>query len=109
MLLTVACIGLGWFSRQLWIVRHRRAMLTQLEVNYWASAAFDDRKWHQNEIRGMTLIHQKDPTFRLGELRRWLGDRYVNQLYVPQWMPPSDRYQLDVFPEADVYGKLDPK
>jgi hypothetical protein len=107
-LLTIACLLAGWTSRQMWIVRERRATLTTLGERFWASAAFDDREWDKNTTEKLVLVHHKDPAFRLSRLRLWLGDRYVNEIMTQQFLPPDAQELLETFPEADVYARAKP-
>jgi hypothetical protein len=91
-------------TRPFVLVRERRSALTQLQNAHWASAAFDDRTWHKNERRGFVVIQNGNPAARPGWLRRWLGDRCVNEILLDSDSTPPSAELLAHFPEAAVLG-----
>ncbi|MEX2113799.1 MAG: hypothetical protein WD845_11475 [Pirellulales bacterium] len=110
LLVLVAGLGVAaaLASRPVWIVRQRNAALAELEGTYWASAAFDTRTWGQVARGRLIVVRPGDPAARIGALRRWLGDRHVNEVLLPRQMPPADSELLAAFPEATFYGRPGP-
>jgi hypothetical protein len=79
-LLAVPCAYVG---RQVKIVRERRTWLEDLRTGYWTGSQYDK---------------SKSPSV----LRRWLGDRAVERVYLRDISPAQLEEIKWLFPEAKV-------
>jgi hypothetical protein len=100
--------GLGWLGWQTSIVRHRRAMRTQIEasgalviVDVVSAAAFPKRvDWRYAPL--VVTIRPAAPDPGISNVRRRLGDWRVESLFFNRQLTDADKEAIRAFPEAEI-------